>query len=153
MKCAKIREQMALLVLGLLSQAETRRIEEHAAACPACQAEMARLQCAHLALASAADQTPAVELTDRVLRRIASRPASRPWFAGWMPLAAGTALLAAVLIAPWARGPEPLSTSEVIQAYNEDYNALSPYGTAATVETVEPTWGFPTELAAWINSN
>lgn len=153
MKCAKIREQLAWLVLGLLSEAETRKAEVHAAACPACREELARLQSAHRALASAETKPAPVDLTERVLRRLAGRSAPSPRFLGWMPLAAGAALLAAILVAPWMRGPEPLSASEVIQAYNEDFSALSLSGTAAATEAVEPTWGFPTELAAWINSN
>jgi anti-sigma factor RsiW len=153
MKHAQIQKRLALLALGLLSEAQAREAAAHAEGCPACRDELARLRAADQALASAETDTVAVDLTERVLRRLTTRPAPTPLWKAWVPLAAGAAVLAAVLLVPWSRGPEPLSTSEVMQAYSEDFTALSLWGTTATAETEEPTWGFPTELAAWINSN
>ncbi len=152
MKCAQVQKRLSALVLGLLPAAEAREVAAHGEECEACREELARMRAAARALASARPEVPAVDLTERVLRRI-TRPAPAPRWNVWVPLAAGAALAAAILAAPWVSKPEPFSTPEMLQAYNEDAIALSLWGTAATTETEDPTWGLPTELAAWINTD
>ncbi|MEW6517103.1 MAG: zf-HC2 domain-containing protein [candidate division FCPU426 bacterium] len=151
MKCESARKRLAGMSLGVLSGPEQRQVQAHVADCAACRGELERMRTAERALSSALEDERPVDLTTRVLARL-DRPASPARLGWWLPVAAGAAVLAAVLVVPWTRGPEPLSTSEVMQAYGEDLNALSLWGTATTSESEEPTWGIPTELAQWINN-
>jgi anti-sigma-K factor RskA len=88
-------------VLGALDPAERRAFEVHAAACPACQAEIRGFAPVAEALALAVPQrTPRGELRQRVLATISGAPAGaaapaepvRARAFSWLPLAAAAVL-------------------------------------------------------------
>jgi len=100
-----VEEALALYALGGLEPDEARAVESHLPGCAACQTEAARQQAiVTLVAASVAERMPRQQVRARVLAQArGTRPARsiepgpRPWLAVPRWLAAGLALLLAVL--------------------------------------------------------
>jgi hypothetical protein len=94
----EMQERLLDLLYGELPPREARQVEDHAASCEACRAELERMRATRGLMASLPEE-PAPERGERILlaaaREAARRRAARPWLPRW----AWTGALAASLVA------------------------------------------------------
>ena len=94
MSCHNYVEAMSSLLDGTPSEA----LEAHLAECPACRTGFDSMRAAHEALRAYPAASWKPEMTDAVLRRAESAPAT-PW--RWVGVAAGLAAAVALAILVW----------------------------------------------------
>jgi hypothetical protein len=130
----ELRDRLLDLAYGELSPRDAREVEEHAAACEACRAELAAMRGTRRVMA-ALPVEPAPERGERILvaaarEAVRARPPRRPW-PRWLWAAPVAAASLAAVVALSLR----LGAVRPPDAAREDPNALrgeSPYAAQAT---------------------
>jgi anti-sigma-K factor RskA len=145
-------DQLAVLALGALPEAEARALAEHVASCPQCRAEYASLRATADLVAFAAEPAPgepssgedAARLKERVMRAVrAATPAKpaalrpvRPAFANW-PAVVALAACIALVVTLAAFGLREQSDGRRIAALERNLRAERRNAAAADARTGE----------------
>ena len=98
MSADPFKAKIEAYALGLLDEAEARRVEQHVQGCAECRQEYARLQQAAQLLAQGFDQAPPSYLRSRVMAKLkAHKPAKPAWLWWGVPGLIGAAALVLVI--------------------------------------------------------
>lgn len=100
MRCERALEMMSARLDSRLDNTEIALLENHLAACSACQVEWRRLQALDRLLASAPMVRAPARLRVQVMARLNRREQARRAIIGGMALALGTVALALLVLAP-----------------------------------------------------
>lgn len=104
MRCEQARRMMSTRLDGHLDRTEMSRLRDHMASCAACQAEWQKMEALNQLFRSAPVWDAPPQLHMRVMSRIERRERARRAIVGGMALAMGAAILALLVLVPFALG-------------------------------------------------